>query len=60
MKTQLGIFQNIAVFPKLSNYVRDELVQNNIQKINFPVPFLERYVDGILTAVPKLESKSSQ
>lgn len=50
---KFGVPMGNCISPILSTYVLEDLIEISLGKLSFSVPFLKRYVDDILTAVPQ-------
>lgn len=44
-----------CISPILSSYVLDELITTSLNKLDFHIPFLKRYVDDLILSVPEPE-----
>lgn len=51
-KQILGTPMGATISPIASQYVMDDLLDTCIPKLSFQLPFLKKYVDDIITAVP--------
>ncbi|XP_072403376.1 uncharacterized protein [Diabrotica undecimpunctata] len=51
-KQVFGTPMGSSISPILCNYVLDDLIEDSLQQINFEIPFIKRYVDDLILALP--------
>ncbi|KAJ8977068.1 hypothetical protein NQ317_017230 [Molorchus minor] len=52
-KQILGMPMGSPVSPILAQYVMDDLIEDCLNKLNFHVPFLKKYVDDLILSIPQ-------